>query len=345
MAEPGRDSPPAHEGELEDCYRPGGLFDEFLSLQPAGLSWGGVVSVLSTLVRSHKASLRRLDGLERGMAELRAVTAQQHHQQSMYGTTDFVRQVEAAVDTRIHALQDQVLQGQLRAERALDAKVEQAREDHDQLMQLLELDSGALRAALASPEEHARVELMHNLPAFKTLLDDLRDLLAPLNGGAAEPDLSGVPYPQQQQLPQPQPPQSEVSEPPAAAPAPAMRPMVGLEIIDAAPHSNDPLASSGVRVFTVRSDGPAAAAGVQPGDCILALNGYRVATRQDLKECMARCTAGEVVTVDVIRDGVPDPFQLFIVLAGASSPAARSHRQELSPGRTSKRRGPSSLGR
>eukprot|EP00755_Sulcionema_specki_P019071 Sspe_Gene.68489::Locus_40392_Transcript_1_1_Confidence_1.000_Length_559::g.68489::m.68489 len=106
----------------------------------------------------------------------------------------------------------------------------------------------------------------------------------------------------------------------SAAPPSGGRPMVGLEIIDAVPDSGDPLASSGVRVFAVRPDGPAAKAGVQDGDCILALNGRPVTTRADLKEVMAGCAAGEVVTVDLLREGVPDAFQVHIKLGSSAAP-------------------------
>ena len=115
------------------------------------------------------------------------------------------------------------------------------------------------------------------------------------------------------------------------------KPMVGLEIIDAVPGSTDPLSSSGVRVFSVRPDGPAASAGVQNGDCIVALNGRHVSRRADLKDVMSACCPNDVVRVDLLREGIGEPFQVNILLGcvpgtggspprgstGATTPAGR----------------------
>eukprot|EP01062_Namystynia_karyoxenos_P057718 TRINITY_DN4887_c0_g2_i1.p1 TRINITY_DN4887_c0_g2~~TRINITY_DN4887_c0_g2_i1.p1 ORF type:complete len:395 (+),score=120.52 TRINITY_DN4887_c0_g2_i1:123-1187(+) len=336
----GMDSPRrSGDDGMEDYYRPGGLFEEFLSLQPAQLSWGGVVSVLGSLVRSHKSALQRLDGIERGVMELR------QQQQGAFGSppTDVMRQVESAVESRVQAASDQMLQAQGRLEHVLDTKIQRARDDHARLLRLLQLEQGAMDDALArsaseGEHSHARVKLLHTLPAFATLIDDIREVLAPF-GAAPPPEPAhpahsgayGTPSSRQHVAAASGSPVKSTAGPPAAG----GRPMVGLEIIDAVPHSNDPLASSGVRVFSVRPEGPAAAAGIRDGDCILALNGRPCTTRQDLKDTMSLCQAGDVVMADLLRDGHPEPFQLPILLGaatGAGTPrAAAAHRAELSP--------------
>eukprot|EP00754_Rhynchopus_humris_P014739 Rhum_TRINITY_DN14408_c30_g1::Rhum_TRINITY_DN14408_c30_g1_i1::g.88696::m.88696 len=107
----------------------------------------------------------------------------------------------------------------------------------------------------------------------------------------------------------------------AAAPAAPGKPMVGLEIIDSIPDSLDPLSSSGVRVFAVRPDGPAAAAGVRNGDCIVALNDRPVQTRGDLKTVMSSCRPNDIVKVELLRQDVSEPLVVHIRLGTAPGSA------------------------
>jgi serine protease Do len=57
---------------------------------------------------------------------------------------------------------------------------------------------------------------------------------------------------------------------------------------------------SGVRV--VRSDGPAAAAGVQPGDIVLSVNSHEVRSADDLRKQVAKIRAGGVAALLVMRE-------------------------------------------
>ena len=63
---------------------------------------------------------------------------------------------------------------------------------------------------------------------------------------------------------------------------------------------------SGVRV--VRADGPAAEAGVQPGDIILSVNSHRVSSAEDLRSQVSKMRDGSVAALLVMREGA----QIFI---------------------------------
>ncbi len=60
------------------------------------------------------------------------------------------------------------------------------------------------------------------------------------------------------------------------------------------------LLGGSVTVSELTADSPAKAAGVQPGDCILRLDGKAVTCAQDLKNHLASC--GETITLDIRRE-------------------------------------------
>jgi serine protease Do len=61
--------------------------------------------------------------------------------------------------------------------------------------------------------------------------------------------------------------------------------------------------SKGALVASVEPDSPAAKAGLQPGDVILALDGRKVATPRDLAIDVARVKPGTDAKLDILRDG------------------------------------------
>eukprot|EP01059_Diplonema_ambulator_P028356 TRINITY_DN47135_c0_g1_i1.p1 TRINITY_DN47135_c0_g1~~TRINITY_DN47135_c0_g1_i1.p1 ORF type:complete len:340 (+),score=54.46 TRINITY_DN47135_c0_g1_i1:35-1021(+) len=295
-----------------EYYKQGGLFDEFLQLQPAQLSWGGVVSVLSSLIQSHGACLSKLHSMEAAIHDLKGCIgsggghAPLHHQ-SLTSLERRAMDTEANVN-RLYAL----------------LQVDNT-----------ELDRALEQAEIEGPNSHAQVKLLHSLPAFNTLIEDIKEVLVPLNEAAQAKQSS--PKHVQVYPPDIRDDRAYINAPaslplPTSVPAPhRMKPMVGLEIIDAVPSSADRLSSSGVRVFAVRPDGPAAAGGVQNGDCILALNDKKVTTRADLKEVMATCSAGDMVKVDLLRENIPDPIQVHIRLGTAPMAASSAMHTSYTP--------------
>eukprot|EP01064_Diplonema_japonicum_P035361 TRINITY_DN764_c1_g1_i1.p1 TRINITY_DN764_c1_g1~~TRINITY_DN764_c1_g1_i1.p1 ORF type:complete len:335 (+),score=41.22 TRINITY_DN764_c1_g1_i1:53-1057(+) len=301
-------SPSAGYGPVSDMeplrsneyYKQGGLFDEFLQLQPAQLSWGGVVSVLSSLIQSHGQCLTRLHHMESAISDLKGCMG-------------------PGVPSQV----------QLPPPTNLEQKLAENKASIDKLYAVMQIDEDELdralnQAGVEGPHSHAQVKLLHGLPAFSTLIEDIKDVLVPLGDEKASPRQPSQIY-QPEATGQVAKERSYIPTPAVSIPTPAQprggRPMVGLEIIDAVPTSSDPLSSSGVRVFAVRPDGPAAAGGVLNGDCILALNDRKVTTRSDLKEVMATCVAGDIVKVDLLRENIPDPFQVHIRLGTAPTPA------------------------
>jgi|SRR5579871_3332872 len=65
-------------------------------------------------------------------------------------------------------------------------------------------------------------------------------------------------------------------------------------------HMSDP---HGAFINTVRADGPAARAGLQTGDIVVAFNGLRVDTYDQLNRVVAMATSGTTVTLGVLRQG------------------------------------------
>jgi S1-C subfamily serine protease len=94
----------------------------------------------------------------------------------------------------------------------------------------------------------------------------------------------------------------------------AAHPYLGIEMVDLTPEMRNRINREKVG-FQVTSDrgvlitrnvpnGPAAAAGLQPGDIVLKINGVAIATTSDLQELIEGKTVGEEVTVEVQRGDV-----------------------------------------
>lgn len=80
----------------------------------------------------------------------------------------------------------------------------------------------------------------------------------------------------------------------------------------------------GVGVVSVSPDGPAATAGLAPGDVIVALNGHDVYSASRLRWLVARLEAGREVALTYVRDGAEATASL--VPAGAERRRARRPR-------------------
>ena len=68
----------------------------------------------------------------------------------------------------------------------------------------------------------------------------------------------------------------------------------------------------GAFIATVQSGGPAARAGLQPGDIVVSLNGERIETFDDLTRSIASAAPGSTVQLGVLRSG--HVLQLAVVL-------------------------------
>jgi S1-C subfamily serine protease len=79
---------------------------------------------------------------------------------------------------------------------------------------------------------------------------------------------------------------------------------------------------TGVLVNQVLADGPAAQAGIRRGDILLTLGGKEVRGVRELQLLVASTPAGEMVAVEVLRDGKRQSFQVRVAPQEASSAAA-----------------------
>jgi S1-C subfamily serine protease len=65
--------------------------------------------------------------------------------------------------------------------------------------------------------------------------------------------------------------------------------------------------TAGLPILTVAQGSPAERAGLQPGDVLLALNGTRIESSQQLSKIVAALSAGTQAEVNYLRDGNPVP--------------------------------------
>ncbi len=85
-----------------------------------------------------------------------------------------------------------------------------------------------------------------------------------------------------------------------------VRPSAGLEAVSVTPqvaYANDLPMERGALVIRIDPGGPAAAAGLQPGDVITAVDGRAVRDLHHFHDSLARHRAGETVSVTLARDG------------------------------------------
>jgi S1-C subfamily serine protease len=86
------------------------------------------------------------------------------------------------------------------------------------------------------------------------------------------------------------------------------RPHLGISVADVTPSLAAQLGLSvnrGVLMREVLPDSPAAAAGINNGDVIVAMDGSEVASLDDLRRLMVRHQVGEVVTLAIVSPGQP----------------------------------------
>ena len=77
-------------------------------------------------------------------------------------------------------------------------------------------------------------------------------------------------------------------------------------------HLPDPGKGGGALIAGVESDGPAAAAGLQPGDVIRAVDGKPVANPHELAIDVAEIHPGSETKLDVLRDGTPQTLSVTV---------------------------------
>jgi glutaredoxin 3 len=80
------------------------------------------------------------------------------------------------------------------------------------------------------------------------------------------------------------------------------RPRLGASIADAAQHA-PPGSPPGAYVGRVRPGSPAARAGMQPGDIIVAMAGQPVSSAEALEQLLSRLGAQHPMLVRILRDG------------------------------------------
>lgn len=92
-------------------------------------------------------------------------------------------------------------------------------------------------------------------------------------------------------------------------------PWLGADFRDVAPRRTpgSPLEKGAIRVQTVHPGGPAAKAGLKPGDMVVEVAGRRTASRADLNAQLAALKPGVTLDVGVVRDGAPMPIKLTTV--------------------------------
>jgi putative serine protease PepD len=93
----------------------------------------------------------------------------------------------------------------------------------------------------------------------------------------------------------------------------ATHPLVGVGLADATDSAGNPLA----RVQAVSSGGPAAKAGIKPGDVIVQVGDQKTAGAEAVIAAVRSHRPGEAVSVTVLRDGVRKTFT--VTLANASN--------------------------
>jgi glutaredoxin 3 len=106
-------------------------------------------------------------------------------------------------------------------------------------------------------------------------------------------------------------PQLERLLPQATIPTGAERPRLGASIADAAQHSS-PGSPPGAYVGRVRPGSPAARAGMQPGDIIVALAGQPTGSAAAVEQILSRLRPQQPVPVRIYRNGRTSELMLDI---------------------------------
>jgi len=99
----------------------------------------------------------------------------------------------------------------------------------------------------------------------------------------------------------------------------AARPVLGLEYVDLSRiASSDAVAHRGAYVSSVTAGGPAAAAGIRPGDVIVSVNDEPVSSKMSLSDLVADYVPGDRLTLVVARGSVAE-LRIVVTLGPVSA--------------------------
>jgi S1-C subfamily serine protease len=100
----------------------------------------------------------------------------------------------------------------------------------------------------------------------------------------------------------------------------ASHPMIGVGLDEARTSATGGV-SAGARVVAVQPGGPAAQAGLRPGDVITAVDGSRISAPGDVINAVERAGVGRSLRINLLRDG--QPLQLTVVPSDLATQGSR----------------------
>ena len=138
-------------------------------------------------------------------------------------------------------------------------------------------------------------------------------------GSVAKDQLVRINSPNAKKRPEPERPSSP--QLPASAPASSSSGAgyIGVQF------ALNPTDTNGVLVTAVKSEGPAAKAGIKPNDLVVAVDGAPVENTRQLAEMTARLSPGTRHALLILREGKPQKFEVLVAERPANVPSAESN--------------------
>ena len=144
--------------------------------------------------------------------------------------------------------------------------------------------------------------MSRTLPMIPETLSLLFLVLSPARTLVAAPTAS--PSPATVEMAAEQTPPAQAASAPATQPLPRRAGPLGIRI--------DPSSATRVVVAEAMPGGPAAVAGIRPGDTLVKVDGDAVTTRDSLQAVMRGLIGGQTVAVEVLREGTPVTLQVAL---------------------------------